>query len=504
MRKSGFTLIELLGVITVMGLIALIIVPSMDKTIKKGKQKAIESTKTSLITSVENWLTENKILFDNDETSLSITLQQLKQDGFVNYEIKDPIQGKCLSNSMTFTITKNNKKYDISMDDEDLLLGTDVDCDPQIKLSSIYLLGSNPLNIEINTPFVDPGAVGRSLDGNIITDQIIKSAAPNTSIIQKNFKYNYSITLTNPGNPIMPSTTSTTTVTRYINVVDTKKPVIIGSSKVEVLKSNTTFSLLDGIHIIDNSGETITPYVSSNFSLGTNGTYSALYVATDSSGNSTSFERQIVITDSSSPVTPGTIVYYNPVSNSLCSDYTAQNSDTGNKTGCMKWYIYNDAPDKSTVKLILDHNTTGDVKYNATGSNASMVEAATELNNLTSVSGWTVSPSIISAEEISNIIGYTDFTLNGSTTYLDIGEDDATKFKFGWLYDRASTSCINTNCPYNATGTTPDDMWGYWTSSIRFGNVWVIDRDGRLHDATANVDGVGLRPVISLPRAKIF
>ena len=37
-RKNGFTLAELLGVITILGLLALLIIPAIDKTVKESNE----------------------------------------------------------------------------------------------------------------------------------------------------------------------------------------------------------------------------------------------------------------------------------------------------------------------------------------------------------------------------------------------------------------------------------------------------------------------------------
>ena len=62
MKKKGFTLVELLGVITVLGITALLIIPSVEKIIKKNKEKALENNKKAIITATKNWITDNKQL----------------------------------------------------------------------------------------------------------------------------------------------------------------------------------------------------------------------------------------------------------------------------------------------------------------------------------------------------------------------------------------------------------------------------------------------------------
>ena len=54
MKSKGFTLIELLGVIVVLALLALIIVPSVTKSIQNGQKEADENTKNSIILSARN------------------------------------------------------------------------------------------------------------------------------------------------------------------------------------------------------------------------------------------------------------------------------------------------------------------------------------------------------------------------------------------------------------------------------------------------------------------
>ena len=56
----------------------------------------------------------------------------------------------------------------------------------------------------------------------------------------------------------------------------------------------------------------------------------------------------------------GNEVYFNPVTGNKCNASEAV-STTGTKTGCMRWFAYNDNSTNTSVKLLLDHNTTAAV-----------------------------------------------------------------------------------------------------------------------------------------------
>ena len=70
---------------------------------------------------------------------------------------------------------------------------------------------------------------------------------------------------------------------------------------------------------------------------------------------------------------------------------------TGVKKGCMKFYIYDDTGD--TYKMILDHNTSGDLHFGfSTNSNV-----LARLDNDTFE--WEVDTDLISADEVSHLVG---------------------------------------------------------------------------------------------------
>ena len=68
----------------------------------------------------------------------------------------------------------------------------------------------------------------------------------------------------------------------------------------------------------------------------------------------------------------GYAIYFNPQTGELCEENEAV-STTGTKTGCMKWYAFNDSKYDDTVNLLLDHNTTAGLAWNTVGEDGTNV-----------------------------------------------------------------------------------------------------------------------------------
>lgn len=211
----------------------------------------------------------------------------------------------------------------------------------------------------------------------------------------------------------------------------------------------------------------------------------------------------------------GTVIYYNPETNRKCSvtDYNENinASDVGTKTGCMKWYTFNDENlSDTTVNLILDHNTTVSVAFNSKNISTSMKEVTTSLVSDTSTWAKTLNARLIKATEIAQIVNYNSFASSQNEVYIDTLTSTApislSNYHYGWLYDRLSISCKeSSNCLNNAeSNATTATMWGYWTSTARFNTAWSMDYYGRLQGTDpTTVSGIGIRPVITVNRDDI-
>ena len=203
----------------------------------------------------------------------------------------------------------------------------------------------------------------------------------------------------------------------------------------------------------------------------------------------------------------GTAIYFNPETGKVCNKNDAV-STTGTKTGCMKWYTFNDEGSKTeTVNMILDHNTTAGVAYNSTGSNSEMKEVKTALDNDTSTWDSSLKARLITANEIAKITENASFDEKTSSDWFYLDSNNKTqvanstnKSKYSWLYDYTE-SCEEKGCNIEDSSTT-----AYWTSSSTVNRpkyVWIVYRLGTLDYSDVSNTNRGIRPVITISKSII-
>jgi type IV pilus assembly protein PilA len=110
--KKGFTLIELLAVIVILGLIAVIVMPAIDKFIKNSRQTTYDSQVDGILQGAKNWSADNiSSLPNNNGESIIITLSQLQVGDYVKDDLKNPKTNEPFSGKSTITITNDNGEY---------------------------------------------------------------------------------------------------------------------------------------------------------------------------------------------------------------------------------------------------------------------------------------------------------------------------------------------------------------------------------------------------------
>jgi len=289
-KKNGFTFVELLGVITIIGILSLIAVPTIEKIVKENKEQIYQKQLDNIVLSLKNWASDNrKFLPEKDGEELTITLSNLKADGYIEYDVKNPKTNKCFDNEMLLKIVNESGNYTYSIDVKTIKESETCEFNPDAPI--IILKGNSVENIEINDIYVDKGVTAVDKDGNDITNNVVtvitgSGSSIDTSKLSNQYVINYTVSANG----------KTSTISRTVKIVDTPAPVINISSNVALTVSDTTFDLMNGVEVTDNSGETIEASVKSNITFGLPGTYTITYTAADSSGNKTIKHRILTIT----------------------------------------------------------------------------------------------------------------------------------------------------------------------------------------------------------------
>ena len=235
--KNGFTFIELLAVMAIIGILSLLTIPTIEKITKENREKIYQTQLDNIILALKNWASDNKeYLPVEDGETLTITLGNLKSDGYIEYEVKNPETNKCFDNEITLKITKEKKNYDYSIDSSSIKESDD--CEVDMDKPVIILNGNTIENIEVNSVYADKGVSAKDKDGNDITSSVVTkiSGAGNvidTSKLGNGYIITYSVTASG----------KISKISRTVKIVDTTAPVLTIPSNVEIDASVTSLML---------------------------------------------------------------------------------------------------------------------------------------------------------------------------------------------------------------------------------------------------------------------
>ena len=162
----------------------------------------------------------------------------------------------------------------------------------------------------------------------------------------------------------------------------------------------------------------------------------------------------------------------------------------------MRWFAYLDSAGSTTVKLLLDHNTTATKAWGSSSTYKTLVDSYIypELVSLVRTSGWQVKPWLIDAQDVATITGIS-WTSTGSSVSFQNGST------YWWLYDRLN-GCRGYGCH---TNDSTSYMYGYWTSTnVGTGfSVWHVYHQARLYYDYATDTCLGVRPVVEVAKANL-
>ncbi len=134
--KKGFTLIELLAVIVVLGLIAVIAIPTVTSSLKNYQKKLLNTQIVNIENAARTWgakhltelptITNTSIVKNYDELPsteeygvLVINLKLLQDEGLIESNIKNPVNKKVIDENTPINITNlgNSYSYELKLED---------------------------------------------------------------------------------------------------------------------------------------------------------------------------------------------------------------------------------------------------------------------------------------------------------------------------------------------------------------------------------------------------
>ena len=123
MNKNGFTLVELLGVIVILGIIATITVPLIQRTIIENTEEAYNDQVISFERAAKNYVASDVYNMTNCQTKIcTISLKELQEKGYLQSgDIVNPITDENFDMDNVVDITYDGDtfsyNYDTSQDE---------------------------------------------------------------------------------------------------------------------------------------------------------------------------------------------------------------------------------------------------------------------------------------------------------------------------------------------------------------------------------------------------
>lgn len=306
--KKGFTLAELLGVIVILGLLTLLIVPTMNKILKGNRQTLYENQLHSIEKAAKDFSLKNMgTLPEQEGDFITITLGDLKKGGFIQNEVRNPLTKELFPNDLEIRISKESNDYVYEVIENSGTNGnTDLPDGTTLEDPTISLIGNKIMAVGLGDVFVDPGAKAKT-KGNkeLAYTTEIKKNDTIVSSIDTSVATTYTITYKTTNNGKEASTTRTVKVDNFnpeieITAADSgyvqRKNVVI---TVIPIDPNTISSFTYTI----NGGSPVTVNgVTTTVVLDENGTYSITVNVTDSGNKSATKTMGTYKIDNEGPV----------------------------------------------------------------------------------------------------------------------------------------------------------------------------------------------------------
>lgn len=158
--KKGFSLVELVVTVSILSVILLIVVPALNESLFNASNKLYDFQIESIKDAAYDWAMLNvKLLPDEDNTKIIITLKDLKDSNLIDLNLTDPRTETLFDNDTTITILYENKQYYMIVDGK-----SDNDYTTDSLAPTLKMNGDMIVNVSIGSEYEELGAT--AVDSN--------------------------------------------------------------------------------------------------------------------------------------------------------------------------------------------------------------------------------------------------------------------------------------------------------------------------------------------------
>lgn len=115
MNKKGFTLVEILAVIVVLGLLIVIIIPTVNNLIKDSEDSLYNEQISNIVNATKQYMVEHSELLPDEDESVCISISDLIDNGVIDNDIViDPRTKEELDGCVLIGYVQNYNQYEYS------------------------------------------------------------------------------------------------------------------------------------------------------------------------------------------------------------------------------------------------------------------------------------------------------------------------------------------------------------------------------------------------------
>lgn len=145
MKNKGFTLVELLSIIVLLGIISLIVYPTITKSLEKARNNAYNTQIAEIKTMAKNWATKNMDKLDEYHLNNTyITFSVLKNEGYMRKgNVDNPKTKEKMVGCIEIAYNTDNNSYSYELEEVDNKISEENACDG--KIGYIYTYENNAI-----------------------------------------------------------------------------------------------------------------------------------------------------------------------------------------------------------------------------------------------------------------------------------------------------------------------------------------------------------------------